>query len=146
MNRPQQTELARPMGAYVKDNPTGYGSYVAHPIYKQRLLQLDIPWDFELVEILRGEAAGKKGETPLVNVIVGAVYRLTVTVDGKQRVIEEVGDCELPSNWPHDGARLKDAASDAFKRCCAHLGLGLHLYVKDQADYFLFKRLDEAES
>ena len=69
--------------------------------------------------------------------------RLTAEIDGMVIRIEEVGDCESPSNWPHDGARLKDAMSDALKRCCARIGLGTHLYAKSDDEYVLYRKLKE---
>jgi hypothetical protein len=69
------------------------------------------------------------------------MMRLTITVDGVVHVYENVGDCEQPHNWDTDGKRLKDAVSDAKKRCCADAGTGLHLYMKHQADYTLRDQL-----
>lgn len=129
---------------YVHSNPSGGGSYVKHHLYTQRLLIHLGAYDFQLVEVIRGPVAGKEpnpqgnstrartGVPALESAVVGVVMRLTVEVDGKVRVVEDVGDCEDPHNWPHDGARLKDAISDAKKRCCTHLGLGLHLYAQDE--------------
>ncbi len=133
------TDLARPFPQrFVKDNPSGYGSYVQHGHYKQRLLFYAGPYDFELVEILRGTVSDKPDLGP---VVVGVVMRLTVTIDGRTTRIEEVGDCELPGNWKTDGQRLKDAMSDALKRCCPHIGLGLALYNQGDSEYFLFDAL-----
>lgn len=137
------TDLARPFPQrFVKDNPSGYGSYVQHGHYKQRLLFYVGPYDFELVEILRGTVKGKED---LGVVVVGVVMRLTVTIDGHRTVIEEVGDVEMPSNWNTDGARLKDAISDALKRCCPHVGLGLALYNQGDGEFFLFDALRQRE-
>lgn len=129
----------------IHTNPSGGGSYVKHSVVVQRLLDLFNAYDFELVEILRGDVAGKDpnpngtskrakdGAPELIHVVVGAVCRLTVEVDGRPTRVEEVGDCEDPHNWPHDGARLKDAMSDAIKRCAARMGVGLHLWAQDEA-------------
>jgi hypothetical protein len=128
----------------IHDNPSGYGSYVAHHLYVQRLLMHLGPYSFELVETIRGAAPAKeKDAAPLEGVIAGVVMRLTVEIDGQMVRIEEVGDCESPSNWPHDGARLKDAMSDALKRCCARIGLGTHLYAKTADEYVLFQKLKD---
>jgi hypothetical protein len=72
-------------------------------------------------------------------VIVGGVWRLTVTIDGRTVAVEEAGDVEDPHNWRHDGARLKQAASDAIKRCAMRVGLGLHLWAGER--YVLAERL-----
>ena len=138
-------QLAKPFPKkFIHSNPSGGGTYVKHHAYTQRLLLYTGPYDFELVEIIRGDVTGKppnpkgtsdrakKGTPDLTNVIVGVFMRLTVQVDGRAVTVEDVGDCEEPHNWPHDGARLKDAISDAKKRCCTHLGLGLHLYAQDE--------------
>ncbi len=136
-------KLGRPFKpALIHSNPSGGGSYVAHPVVKQKLLMVVGPYDFELVQIVRGDVAAKApnpngsserakaGVPALSNVVVGAVCRLSCSIDGIRNIIEDVGDCEEPHNWPHDGARLKDAMSDAFKRCAAHDGVGLHLWCK----------------
>jgi hypothetical protein len=145
----QLLDLSRPFpNRVIHDNPSGYGSYVAHHLYVQRLLMHLGPYSFELVEVVRGSAPGKRDKkddpepSPLLSVIVGVVMRLTVEIDGMVVRIEEVGDCESPSNWPHDGARLKDAMSDSLKRCCARIGLGTHLYSKGD-EYVLFAKLKE---
>lgn len=150
----QLADLARPFpNAFVRANPSGGGTYVPHPLYTQRLLLYLGGYSFERVEIIRGDVPGKppnpdaesqraKAGTPdLHGVIVGCVCRLTVTVDGTRQTLEDVGDCESPHNWPHDGARLKDAMSDALKRCARHIGLGLHLYAKSPDEYVLARLL-----
>lgn len=141
----------------IKDNPSGGGTYVPHPIYSQRLLLHLGPYDFTLVEIIRGHVDAKApnpdgqskkardGSPALTDAVVGVVMRLTVTIDDRQVSIEDVGDCENPHNWDTDGKRLKDAMSDALKRCSRHLGLGLHLYAKKPDEYFLSARLRDRE-
>jgi len=134
----QQTQLAKPFRpSLVRKNPTGFGDYVPHSAYVERMLHLG-PYNYEIVEIIRGEYTAKGGD--IRDGVVGCLARLTATIDGVERTVVEVGDCERPDNWPHDGARLKDAASDAFKRCCMRgFGLGLHLY--SQGDYALYEAL-----
>lgn len=146
----QLKDLAAPIpDIYVHDNPSGGGSYVAHPVITQKLLMDIGPFDFELVEIIRGHVAGiapnpqakskrhQDGRPSLDNAVVGAVCRIRATVDGRVTTVEEVGDCEDPHNWPHDGARLKDAMSDALKRCAMRLGVGLSIWAKNGDEYFL---------
>lgn len=152
-DEPQLTKLAIPFPSrLVKKNPSGGGTYVPHYLYAQRLLLHLGAYDFTLVEVLRGDVAAippnpdgkskraKDGAPALHDVIVGAVMRLTVTIDGRTVTIEDVGDCEQPHNWPTDGARMKDAISDALKRCCARIGLGLHLYT-DEGEFMLLDAL-----
>jgi hypothetical protein len=159
VNREQLRELARPFPSnYIRANPSGGGSYVNHAIVVQRLLMVTGPFDFSIKEVLRGDVAeivpdpqgkskrARDGAPALSNAVVGCIGRLGVTIDGTYVAVEEVGDCEDPHNWPHDGARLKDAASDAIKRCAARIGLGLHLWSSnDKGGYFLFDKLTEEQ-
>lgn len=153
--RDQLLDLTLPFPSkYVHSNPSGGGSYVKHHVVEQRLLQVCGPFDFELVQVIRGHVdalppnpsgksdKAKKGSPALDDAIVGAVARLKVSINGWTTTVEEVGDCEQPHNWPHDGARMKDAMSDAFKRCAMRLGLGLHLYSNEE--YFLHEQLKKA--
>jgi hypothetical protein len=129
--------------------------YVAHHVVNQRLLSIVGPFDFKLVEVVRGDVAAiapnsegrsrraRQGTPALHSVVVGGVWRLSCTVDGQRVEVEEVGDVGDVHNWPHDGARLKDAASDALKRCCMRLGLGLHLWAQEH--YFLDTQLRRDE-
>lgn len=146
-------QLSQPFpDVYVHKNPSGGGTYVKHHVIEQRLIQVfGRPPTFERVEIVFGDVAeikpnpngnsqrAKEGRPPLKNVIVGVVCRMTVTIAGEKVVVEEVGDCEQPHNWDSDGQRLKDAFSDAYKRCAMRLGCGLHLY--SQNEYFLHEEV-----
>lgn len=143
-------ELSRPFPTDFVERKDGQ-DYVAHHVVNQRLLSIVGPFDFELVEVIRGDVAevapdptarsrrGKAGTAALHNVVVGGIWRLTATIDGRQVRVEEVGDVGDVHNWAHDGARLKDAASDALKRCAMRLGLGLHLWAQEH--YFLDQQL-----
>jgi hypothetical protein len=125
----QLHELAKKFPAnQVFKNPAGFGDYVPHGLVVQRLLKVCGPFSMTIERELRGDYRDLK------DVIVGVIVTMTVEIDGRNVSISEVGDCENPANWPHDGARLKDAVSDAVKRCCARIGLGLHLWVGDQYD------------
>lgn len=150
----QLRDLVEPFpDRFVHDNPSGGGSYVKHHVIVQRLLSVVGPYDFGVIELIRGDVPAikpnpsgsskraREGAPELRSAVVGAVCRLTVTIDDQAVNVEEVGDCEQPHNWPHDGARAKDAMSDAIKRCAARLGLGLHLYSQDE--YFLPDLLDK---
>jgi hypothetical protein len=135
---------------HVQGNP-----FVAHHVINQRLLSVIGPFDFELVQVIRGDIPAvasnpngnsqraKRGTPPLVGVVVGAVFRLHCEIDGRGTIVEEIGDVGDVHNWPHDGARLKDAASDALKRCAMRLGLGLHLWAQEH--YFLDGLLSSAQ-
>jgi hypothetical protein len=144
------TQLARRFPEGFIERKDGI-DYVAHHVVTQRLLSIVGPFDFELVEIIRGDVAAaapipngrsrraRAGTPALHNVVVGGVWRLTCEIDGRRVRIEEIGDVGDVHNWPHDGARLKDAASDALKRCAMRLGLGLHLWAQEH--YFLDRQL-----
>jgi hypothetical protein len=130
--------LLKPFGAAaIKNNPKG-GSYVAHPVVEQRLLDVLGPVDTSIMEVLRGSATFKDG-TVHENIVVGVVLRMAAHVDGTFHSVEEVGDVESPGMWATDGARLKDAMSDAYKRCAMRLGVGLHLWA--QEDFYLYRKL-----
>lgn len=137
----QLTALAQPFPpAYIQRKPGGGGGdYVTHSTVNQRLLMAVGPFTYEVVELIRGDFKD------LVNVVSGARCRLTVTVDGREVSVTEIGDCENPGNWKTDGQRAKDASSDGFKRCAMRLGLGLHLWVGDE-NYFLAEKLKEREA
>jgi hypothetical protein len=60
-------------------------------------------------------------------------------VDGDFVTITEVGDVEHPSG--NNASNLKNAASDALKRCAMRLGVGLHLWSQD--NYYLDKALEK---
>jgi len=153
----QLADLAVPFpDKYVHTNPSGGGSYVPHPVIVQRLLMAVGPYSFEILDLIRGDlpavapnpqgksTRAKQGSPALTGAVVGALCRLTVQVDGRDVTVVEVGDCEAPHNWPHDGARAKDASSDALKRCAMRLGLGLHLWTKP-GEYFLDRKLAERD-
>ncbi len=143
----QLTMLLHPFPAKViHDNPGGGGQYVKHSTVEQRIIDaLGTPPDTSMVALIRGAAPGKSGKPDLENVVCGVVLRMEAVIDGKPWFAEEVGDCELPSNWKHDGARAKDAFSDAYKRCAMRAGVALHLWSQD--DFYLAEKLmkqDEA--
>src|SRR5689334_18349708 len=119
MSDSQLARLARPFPArFVHSNPSGGGSYVTHSVVNEKLLAVLGGFDFELVEVVRGDVAGiaanpegkseraKRGAAPLTSCVVGAVCKMSASVDGVRIHVDEVGDCEQPHNWPHDGARL----------------------------------------
>lgn len=121
----QLEALAKPFPAsLIQNNPTGFGSYVKHSVVVEKLLATVGPFDFRIVREIRDADTGH---------ICGVIAELSAEVDGRTVTVQEAGDCERPENWPHDGARLKDACSDALKRCAMRgLGVGLHLWSGDQ--------------
>lgn len=149
-------KLAKPFpDRFVKKPPKGkYGSYVKHSTIAEALLATVGAYDLAVRHIIRGDVAGferrnkETGEVKvfpdLSEVIVGVVAALTLHIDGREVTVEEAGDCDDPHNWTHDGQRLKDAVSDAVKRCAMRFGLGLHLW--SQSDYFLYESLTKKEA
>lgn len=149
----QLVELSQPFpDDYIHKNPSGGGSYIKHHVITQRLIQvLGYPPSFERVEVIYGDVPelipdpqgsskrAKEGRPALKNVVVGVIARLTLELHGREVAIEEAGDCEDPHNWTTCGQRLKDAMSDAYKRCAMRLGCGLHLWSGDE--YFLYQEL-----
>jgi len=147
---PDLYQLSRPFPKEFVERKDGQ-DFVAHHVIVQRLLSVVGPYDFELVEVVRGDVAarppdptaksrrGKDGTPALQNVVVGGIWRLSCWIDGRQVRVEEVGDVGDVWNWAHDGARLKDAASDAIKRCCMRFGLGLSLWAQEH--WFLDQQL-----
>jgi hypothetical protein len=130
VSRPELAALCKPFPtAYVHANPGGQGrgSYVGHDVVIQRLLHVLDGYSTEVVEVLRGTT--KQHAEP---VVVGVLLRLSCTIDGHPYSVTEVGDCENPGNWPHDGARMKDAMSDAIKRCAMRIGVALHVWAQDE--------------
>lgn len=145
-------ELSRPFeGKYVKRPPTGkFGSYIKHSTITERLISIVGPFDYEIMQVIRGDApaiigssdAGYTKEKPHYparkDAVVGCIARMTVTIDDRMVSVSEAGDVEEPA-MNNDGQNLKDASSDAIKRCAMRFGLGLHLWSQD--DYFLDKQL-----
>jgi hypothetical protein len=150
----QLAELARKFPDQFVEQKDGQ-DYVAHSVINQRLLSVVGPFDFQLVEVLRSDVPevkpdptarsrrAQRGTPELRGVVTGGVWRLTCDVDGRRTQVEEVGDTD-PHNWPTDGARLKDAASDALKRAAMRLGLGLSLWAQEL--YFLDRQLQPLTS
>lgn len=137
----QLRDLAKPFAPrLIKQPPKGkFGTYVAHDVVNQKLLAVLGAFDFEVIELVRGSATP---EFPMGR-IEGCLSRLTCEIDGRRTTVVEVGDCENPSNWTTEGGRMKDAASDSFKRCAMRLGVGIHLWAGQ--DFFLFDVLDKEE-
>lgn len=146
MHSEQLYELSRPFPAHlVKAPPKGkYGDYVPHSSVTERLLSIVGPFDFEVVDLIRGyarEYKNKQGDLVYperAGAVVGTLCRMTVTIDGRQTTVTEVGTEDNP-HMHSDAESAKNAASDGLKRCAMRLGLGLHLW--SQSDYFLEKQL-----
>ena len=82
--------------------------YVAHSHVVEKLLYQHGPFSFTVDEILRD---------PETTVMLGCLATLTLTIDGRTVVIREMGE-----------GYMKNAVSDALKRCAMRAGVGLHLW------------------
>lgn len=131
----QLTLLCKPFpDGWIEQPSQGkHGTYVKHQNYEQKLLLTLGSYDWRIVQVVKG----------VDGQIEGCVGEITVFIDGRLTTVQEAGDCEHPENWKTQGARLKDASSDAFKRCCMRLGLGLHLWAQNK--YVLFKELEKLD-
>lgn len=147
----QLKELARPFpDKLIKPAPQGkFGDYIPHHTINQRLLEVLGPVNLEIREVIRGYApAFTKRNTGEVirpernDAVVGCIVRMTTTIDGQPVHIEEVGTEDNPG-MNNDAEALKNAQSDAYKRCAMRLGVGLHLWAQDT--YYLDKALAKQE-
>ena len=131
---------------FIHKNPTGFGDYIQHSVIRQRLLSVVGAYSQEVKHIIRETLTDKQGKE--MEVVTGVILALTVVIDGELVSVEEAGDVEQPFNWRTDGARLKDAVSDAVKRCAMAMGVGLHLWAQfdGSSEYFLDEQLKKANS
>jgi len=148
----QLAELARPFPAsLIKPAPQGkYGDYVPHHTINQRLLEVLGPVDYQVVDVIRGyapaytkRATGEVIRPERHDAILGCIGRMTAIIDGKQVQVDEVGTEDNPG-MHNDAENLKNAASDAYKRCAMRFGVGLHLWAQDT--YYLDKSLNKKET
>ncbi len=147
-NSPDLFQLTKPINErFIEPPPQGkYGSYVPHYVISQIILASTGPFDWELVEILRGSVPGmttKRGDAypELTNAIIGCVYRMRLQIDGRTVTIEESGSCDAEAFENNDADRLKKASSDALKRCAMRLGVGIHLWCKRDNQFIIHKSL-----
>lgn len=115
--------------SYVKQKPGGFAAdYVSHADIQQMLIaKLGTPPSQEITQIIRSAEGQAQG----------VVLRMVFVIDGETVVIDEVGECERPS--ANEGLNVKNAVSDAIKRCAMRVGLGLELWC--QETYVLDKAL-----
>ena len=110
-----------------------HGDYVNQAVVNQKLLTVLGPFDFHIVREIYDDG-----------ILTGIIGRLECEIDGRITSIEECGDVENPNVDKTNGARLKKASSDAFKRCASRIGVGLDLWSKP--DYFLYDELKKEQS
>ena len=115
---------------FIESKPGKFSAdYVKHSTVNEFLLGIVGPFDWQLVQVLH-EPDG---------MVSGAVYRLSTEIDGRKVHVEEVGSIQQ-GGTKNNGDRMKDAASDALKRCAMRMGLGLHLWSQDK--YILHTTLE----
>lgn len=137
-------ELAKPFPQkYIHNNPTGFGEYIQHSVIRQRLLSVLGPYEQRVIQVFKEEMTDKQGK--LKTVTTGVVLEMTFNIGGRDVSVQEVGDVEQPFNWKTEGARMKDAVSDAVKRCAMAIGCGLHLWSRHdgKSEYFLDQQLSK---
>ena len=119
--------------SYIKQKPGGFAAdYCSHADVQQMLIaKLGVPPSQEVTQIIRSSEGQAQG----------VVLRMAFNIDGQTVVIDEVGECERPGQ--NEGLNVKNAVSDAVKRCAMRIGLGLELWC--QETYVLDKALATKE-
>ena len=120
------TELLVPFPKdYIKQKPGKGGDYVIHGVVRQMLLDVVGFYDWCIDrEIYNGDK------------LTGCIGTLTIYVGEEAISVQGAGDVEHDQGT--NGANLKHAESDAFKRAAMNLGLGLHLWCGDE--YFVYNK------
>src|SRR5688572_14515450 len=116
----QLRELARPFPpSQIETLPPRGEQFVAHHVVEQRLVSVlgAVPSQTVVREIYDGDK------------LTGCVLRLTCTIDGVVTTEEEAGAAN--GNESTNGDALKNAVSDAYKRCAMRMTLGLHLWSQE---------------
>jgi|10_taG_2_1085330.scaffolds.fasta_scaffold00263_6 hypothetical protein len=124
-------ELTKPFAkSVIKKSPKGFGDFVPHHIYTRRLVDSGLLKSFDTVEVIRG-AEGH---------VISARCTLVVDSPEGEKTVTSCGDVEpsainmFKNGKKSEGELIKDAESDAIKRCCMRLGIGLHLWEQDMSE------------
>tara|TARA_R100000008_G_scaffold84667_1_gene72681 strand:- start:1331 stop:2290 length:960 start_codon:yes stop_codon:yes gene_type:complete len=124
-------ELTKPFSkSVIKKSPKGFGDFVPHHIYTRRLVDSGLLKSFDTVEVIRG-AEGH---------VISARCTLVVDSPEGEKTVTACGDVEpsainmFKNGKKSEGELIKDAESDAIKRCCMRLGIGLHLWEQDMSE------------
>lgn len=114
----QLKQLSKPFHESLVEKKPGKGdlSYVSHSVVTERALATLGPFSLETKEVIYRD--GK---------VDGVLVTLVCEIDGRTVRITEAGEGDNPTAKTN-GALLKDAISDAVKRCFMRTGLGLHLW------------------
>lgn len=130
--RSQLERLAKPFGRkFVHTAPSGHGEYVSHDVINQALLAVCGPFSWSC----GGWVLGPDG------FVEGCTGTLRLVIDGVFVEITAAGECDNVAQKKTQGERMKNAESDAFKRCAMRVGCGLHLWAQDE--YVLYGQLSE---
>ena len=121
------TELLVPLPKdYIKQKPGKGGDYVIHGVVRQRLLDVVGFYDWSIDREIYDQDSK----------LTGCIGTLTIYVGEEAISVQGAGDVEHDQGT--NGANLKHAESDAFKRAAMNLGLGLHLWCGD--NYFVYNK------
>lgn len=116
----QLRELARPFPAsQIERKPPRNEEFVAHHVVEQRLISVlgRVPNQQITKEIYDGDK------------LTGVRLRMWTEIDGVPTEVEEPGAAN--GNESTNGDALKNAVSDAYKRCAMRMTLGLHLWAQE---------------
>ena len=122
---------------WIQEKGTGFAAkYCSHGDIQQLLLAKLGPTSQRVVKIIYNTEG---------NMIQGVILEMRFYIDLEQVVIEEIGECERPTE--NNALNLKNAISDAVKRCCMRVGLCLELWATEHyaLDKALAKRSEEQE-
>lgn len=107
--------------------------YCSHGDIQQALLAKVGPTSQRIVEKIYNSEG---------NVLEGVILEMQFIIDLEPVVIQEIGETER--NTGNNALNLKNAVSDAIKRCAMRIGLGLELWTENYAlDKALAKRAAE---
>lgn len=142
---PQMYEMVLPINPkYIKPPAPGkHGRYIPHWVISQAIMLAVGHYDFEIRDIMYGFVPAHQEHPELPNAVVGVMARMTVEVDGRRVSVDEVGSCDAAGFEHNDAERLKKATSDALKRCAMRLGVGLQMWCKTPAEFFLPRVMHE---
>lgn len=129
----QLTDLAKRLPPnYVSQKPgVNYeAKYCSHGDIQQMLLAKLGPTPQTIVQIIHSSDLKQ---------VQGVILRMSFNIDGETYDIEEIGECERPTD--NNALNLKNAVSDGVKRCCMRVSLGLELWTDNyQLDSSLERR------
>ena len=103
--------------------------YVSWSQYSQRLLLHHGGHRYEVTHLTHGKQVTETKSGPKETYIWSVAVRLQF---GDDEWYDAVGEGDTPTS----------AESNAYKRACAHAGIGLHLY----GDYWLYGRLKQGKA